>query len=112
MIKKLFFAAACFSICLSTYAQSIPEPIQLVNGWKLSPVGKSFPLGDLPLNLAVSKSSTYMAVTNNGQGIQSIQLIDLKTEKIIDSVVIGKSWYGLKFSADEKYRLECPNSIV
>ena len=103
MIKKLFFAAACFSICLSTYSQSIPEPIQLVNGWKLSPVGKSFPLGDLPLNLAVSKSSTYMAVTNNGQGIQSIQLIDLKTEKIIDSVVIGKSWYGLKFSADEKY---------
>ena len=84
-------------------AQSVPEPIQLVNGWKLSPVGKSFPLGDLPLNLAVSKNSKYMAVTNNGQGIQSIQLIDLKTEKITDSVTIGKSWYGLKFSADERY---------
>jgi YVTN family beta-propeller protein len=44
-----------------------------------------------------------MAVTNNGQSVQSIQLIDAKTEKVVSSVVIPKSWYGLKFSADEKF---------
>ena len=44
-----------------------------------------------------------MAVTNNGQSVQSIQLIDPVTEKILDNVVVPKSWYGLKFSADEKY---------
>lgn len=103
MIQKFRITLIFIVLVIHLGAQSIPEPVQLVNGWKLSPVGKSFPLGDLPLNLAVSKSSKYMAVTNNGQGIQSIQLIDLKTEKIIDSVSIGKSWYGLKFSADEKY---------
>ena len=103
MIQKFRITLIFIMLVVCAGAQTIPEPIQLVNGWKLSPVGKSFPLGDLPLNLAVSKSSKYMAVTNNGQGIQSIQLIDLKTEKIIDSVSIGKSWYGLKFSADEKY---------
>lgn len=43
-----------------------------------------------------------MAVTNNGQGVQSIQLIDPLTEKILDNVIIPKSWYGLQFSADEK----------
>ena len=102
MIQKFRITLIFIMLVVCAGAQTIPEPIQLVNGWKLSPVGKSFPLGDLPLNLAVSKSSKYMAVTNNGQGIQSIQLIDLKTEKIIDSVSIGKSWYGLKFSADEK----------
>ena len=95
MLVILFF--------LEIQAQVLPEPVQLVNGWKLSPAGRSFPLGDLPLNLAVSKTSRYMAVTNNGQGVQSIELIDLKTEKIVDSVAVGKSWYGLKFSADEKY---------
>jgi len=79
----------------------IPEPITLPNGWKLSPVGRSFPLGDLPLNIAVGKSGRYAAVTNNGQSVQSIQLIDLRSEKIIDSVVIDKSWYGLQFTADE-----------
>jgi hypothetical protein len=58
--------------------------IQLPNGWKLSPAGKSLPLGDLPLNMAISKSKKLMAVTNNGQSKQSLQLIDLVNEKIIN----------------------------
>ena len=44
-----------------------------------------------------------MAVTNNGQSVQSIQLIDPVSEKILHTVTIPKSWYGLKFSSDEKY---------
>ena len=75
----------------------------LPNGWTLSPTGRSLPLGDLPLNIAVSHSKKLIAVTNNGQSVQSIQLIDPATEKILDNVVIPKAWYGLKFSKDEKY---------
>jgi DNA-binding beta-propeller fold protein YncE len=77
--------------------------VLLSNGWTLSPAGRSLPLGDLPLNIAVSQSKRLMAVTNNGQSVQSIQLIDPKTEKILHTVIIPKSWYGLKFSADEKF---------
>lgn len=77
--------------------------VTLPNGWKLTPAGKSLPLGDLPLNLAVSNSEKYMAVTNNGQSVQSIQLLDLKSDKMISTVVIPKSWYGLKFSYDDKF---------
>ena len=77
--------------------------VLLPNGWTLSPTGRSLPLGDLPLNIAVSTSKKLMAVTNNGQSVQSIQLIDPVTEKILDNVVIPKSWYGLKFSKDEKF---------
>src|SRR3989337_1514250 len=98
------------SICLVTlmtsgaHSQDIqPEKVKLSNGWTLSPAGRSLPLGDLPLNIAVSKSKKLMAVTNNGQSIQSIQLINPVTEKILDNIVVPKSWYGLKFSADEKY---------
>jgi YVTN family beta-propeller protein len=80
-----------------------PDKTLLPNGWSLSPAGRSFPLGDLPLNIAVSKSNKYMAVTNNGQSVQSIQLIDPKSEKVLDTYVVGKSWYGLKFSDDNKY---------
>ncbi|MEP7373153.1 MAG: bifunctional YncE family protein/alkaline phosphatase family protein [Chitinophagaceae bacterium] len=79
------------------------QPVLLPNGWTLSPAGRSLPLGDLPLNIAVSKSKKLMAVTNNGQSVQSIQLIDPVTEKVLDNVVVPKSWYGLKFSAGEKY---------
>ncbi|MGI4752049.1 MAG: bifunctional YncE family protein/alkaline phosphatase family protein [Janthinobacterium lividum] len=77
--------------------------VLLPNGWKLSPAGKSIPLGDLPLNMQLSNSKKLLAVTNNGQSTQTIQLIDPKNEKLLDEKVIGKSWYGLKFSADEKH---------
>jgi YVTN family beta-propeller protein len=101
-MKKLpFLFLLLVSLASSAQMTPIPEPITLPNGWKLSPVGRSFPLGDLPLNIAVGKSGKYAAVTNNGQSVQSIQLIDLKTEKQLDSVVIDKSWYGLQFTSDE-----------
>ncbi|ULQ55918.1 beta-propeller fold lactonase family protein [Flavihumibacter rivuli] len=77
--------------------------VKLPNGWQLSPAGRSLPLGDLPLNLALSPSGRYLAATNNGQSVQSIQLIDPKAEKVLHSVVVPKSWYGLAFSPDEKF---------
>ena len=83
--------------------QSVAKQITLPNGWSLMPAGRSLPLGDLPLNIAVSSSQKLMAVANNGQSTQTIQLIDPGSEKILDNIVIKKSWYGLKFSADEKY---------
>lgn len=77
--------------------------ITLPNGWGITPVGKSLPLNDLPLNLVVSPSAKWLAVTNNGQSTQSITLIDAKKEVIVDDVTIPKSWVGLAFSDDEKY---------
>ncbi len=100
----LFFALSIFS---SIYAQvnikKIQTRVDLPNGWSLTPAGKSLQLGDLPLNLAISSSKKMMAVTNNGQGKQTLQLIDLINEKVVDEINIEKSWLGLKFSEDEKY---------
>ena len=96
-----------FLLANSAAAQTIPNNsdhsnVLLPNGWSLSPAGRSLPLGDLPLNIQISASQKLMAVTNNGQCRQSIQLIDPQMEKILHDQTIGKSWYGLKFSADEK----------
>src|SRR5579871_2496072 len=79
------------------------DAVLLPNGWKLTPAGESFSLGDLPLNMVVSPSSKLIAVTNNGQSTQTIELIDVQKQKKIDSVVVAKSWYGLRFSSNEKY---------
>lgn len=79
-----------------------PSKVLLPNGWSLSPAGRSLQLGDLPLNIQISPSQKLMAVTNNGQSKHSIQLIDPQSEKILHEQPIGKAWYGLKFSADEK----------
>lgn len=106
-MKKLlsFFAASVYCLLLVAQPGTLKQAntVLLPNGWTLSPAGRSLPLGDLPLNIAVSKSKKLIAVTNNGQSVQSIQLINPFTEKMLDKVVIPKSWYGLKFSADEKY---------
>ncbi len=104
-LVKTFFTCACFFIGLSLRAQDDLESrrVNLPNGWGLTPAGKSLVMGDLPLNMAVSSSKKYLAVTNNGQSIQTVMLIDVRQQKVIDSTVVPKSWYGLQFSADEKY---------
>ena len=103
---KVFSFLSFLIFSAGVYSQNIRQlnnkKITLPNGWSLSPAGKSLPLGDLPLNLVVSKSGNLIAVTNNGQSTQTIQLINAITEKQLDEVTIAKSWYGLKFSADEK----------
>src|SRR5918995_501378 len=106
-MKKASFLFYLLAASISSFAQQVPgkenNRVRLSNGWYLSPAGRSIPLGDLPLNLALSKSKKWLAATNNGQSVQSIQLIDTKTEKILHSVIVPKSWYGLKFTADEKF---------
>ncbi len=72
--------------------------VLLPNGWSLSPAGRSLKLGDLPLNMVLSHNRQMLAVTNNGQSTQVVQLIDPKNETILDEVPIDKSWYGIRFS--------------
>lgn len=76
--------------------------VLLPNGWSLSPAGRSMQLGDLPLNMALSNNKQLLAVTNNGQGKQFIQLIDPIKEVLLDQVPIAKSWYGIRFSENNK----------
>src|SRR6476469_3554625 len=107
-MKKLLVLLLIFStIVVNAQVQKKPGKINgkvlLPNGWSLSPAGKSLPLGDLPLNMVVSSSRKLIAVTNNGQSTQSIQLIDVVHEKILDDITIPASWYGLKFSNNDQY---------
>ena len=102
VMRKLLLLTLLLT-AFNAFSQTLPQPVQLPNGWKLTPAGESMPLGDLPLNMVVSPSSKYLAVTNNGQGIQTIELIDIPAKKKVDSIVIARSWYGLTFSPDEKF---------
>ena len=107
-MKRLLLGLTILGLYLPSRAQESKEDLLkkkviLPNGWTLTPAGHALQLGDLPLNIAVSSSGRYAAVTNNGQSTQTIQLIDIAGENVLDSVIIPKSWLGLKFSADGKY---------
>jgi YVTN family beta-propeller protein len=86
-----------------TVQQLESKRVGLPNGWSLTPVGKSLPLGDLPLNMAISPNKKIIAVTNNGQSKHSLQLIDAVNDKVLSTLEIKKAWYGLKFTADGKF---------
>ncbi len=103
-----YFLLSVFSVILvSAPAQSLSSieknRVQLPNGWRLTPVGKSLALGDLPLNMVVSPSGKYVAITNNGRGAQSIHLLDAKSQNKLDSVPVDKAWYGLAFSGNDEF---------
>ncbi len=84
-------------------AQS-PKATLLPNGWSLTPAGRSVPLSsDLPLNMAVSADGARLAVTNNGNGRQTIDLIDLRQQKLIASVPVHAAWLGLCFAKNHPY---------
>ena len=104
-MKSMF--GVCVVLCVLNYAHAqtdtISKRIVLPNGWSLTPLGRSIPLGDLPLNMIVSPSGQYIAVSNNGQSTQTIQLIDAVRNKVISEKIIAKSWLGLAFSSDENY---------
>lgn len=90
-----------------SYGQTLQQldqmRLKLPNGWSLTSVGKQLPLGDLPLNMAVSRDKKMLAVTNNGQSTQSIELFDTQNERQLDSITIPKAWYGLAFDDQGKY---------
>lgn len=104
MIKKIILYIFILFSFLNFLNAQIKNTIKVLlpNGWSLSPAGRSLSLGDLPLNIAVSPTQKLIAVTNNGQSSNSIQLINPTTEQILDTKNLDKCWYGLKFSIDDK----------
>jgi len=102
-MKKFAAGLLALSLTAAAFAQTDVKKVVLPNGWTLTPAGHSLPLGDLPLNIAVSANGKYAAVTNNGQSTQTLQLIDVAAEKVLDTVIIQRSWLGLQFSADDKW---------
>ena len=81
-MKLLFLLLLISQFAITSPAQN--KKVTLPNGWSLTPAGKSFPLGDLPLNIAISSSKRYMVVTNNGQSKQYLQLVGVTNEKVLD----------------------------
>jgi YVTN family beta-propeller protein len=74
----------------------------LPNGWTLTPEGTQVPVSDLPLNMVLSNDGRFLLVTTNGNGDQTINVIDLQTGQNAQTVSVKKSWLGLAFAPDGK----------
>ena len=87
-------------------ARKLPGPTLkgtlLPNGWTLTPEGAQVPVSDLPLNLALSKDGRYILATTNGNGDQTIKVIDTRLQRSLQNITVKKSWLGLAFAPDGK----------
>lgn len=74
--------------------------------WTLTPAGDQKTLGDFPIGAAMSPDHRYMVVTNDGFGMQSIQVVDLAKEQVLQTISYRPPealYLGVAFSPDGKH---------
>ena len=74
--------------------------IQLPNQWWLRPAGRQLELGDFPVNLALHPKGQWLAALHAGYGTHEVQIIDLKSQRVVNRVTLEQAFYGLCFSPD------------
>ncbi|HSU80308.1 MAG TPA: alkaline phosphatase family protein [Candidatus Angelobacter sp.] len=111
-LLSLLALAMIISSFSNSYAKSpgVPGPIDRKSGmtphhWALSPAGKQVTLGDFPMSGAMSPDGKHLIITNDGQGEQSLQVIDTETKSVIQTVpyITPEALFlGVVFSPDGK----------
>ncbi|GMT45823.1 MAG: hypothetical protein IEMM0006_1655 [bacterium] len=110
--RLLWLMILVFSVSGMLQAQKKPGSVELPgkyqnytllpNGWRLTPAGKQIPVGELPLNMVVTRNGRYAITSNSGMGINSLSVVDLKTLKEVRRYVVSNTWVGLTFGPNDK----------
>lgn len=105
-IALLVVSAAGVTIAQRTPPQPAPQRpgvlgagvTLLPNGWKISPVGKHLPIGDLPLNMTFSADGKFLIVANGGYAKPTLRVVDLERDVISSITTLDDHWYGLAWN--------------
>lgn len=71
----------------------------LPNGWRIAPVGRHFPIGDLPLAMTLSPDGHSLVVTNDGYQRPTLRVLDLDRQTV-SVVTLDDAWLGLAWHPD------------
>lgn len=75
------------------------QQLLLPSGWRVKPAGHPIPLpGDMPLKMLFTPDGKYLVINTGGHHDHSVNLIDLASEKLTQSVAVQKDWAGLCLS--------------
>ncbi|MGC2477446.1 MAG: hypothetical protein WA485_24110, partial [Candidatus Sulfotelmatobacter sp.] len=93
--------ALCLSalLCAAAFAQTSVTST-LPTGVRLNPAGDAVELGSLPLNILASPEGDKAIVMLSGWREQGVQVVDLKTRKITQTLQQDGAFYGAAFSPD------------
>jgi DNA-binding beta-propeller fold protein YncE len=84
------------------FAQKGESPFTspLPTGLRLDPVGEAVELGSLPINLVLAPERDKAVVVLSGWREQGVQVVDLKTRKVAQTLLQDGAFYGAAFSPD------------
>jgi len=72
----------------------------LPTGVRLDPAGEAVDLGSLPINLIVAPEKDRAVAVLSGWREQGLQVVDLKTRKVTQTLLQDGAFYGAAFSPD------------
>src|SRR5215469_3828193 len=73
----------------------------LPNGWRITPAGKPIAtIEDWVLNAVVSPDGKIVVATHSGYQPHGIDVIDVKTRKLVQQIPLKTTWLGLAWSPD------------
>jgi YVTN family beta-propeller protein len=100
-MRMLF--AVLLAFCLPTVAQTQPKfTSPLPTGVQLDPAGEVVELGSMPMNLLVAPGGDRVVVVLSGWREQGLQVVDLKTRQVTQTITQDAAFYGAAFSPDGK----------
>ena len=82
------------------FAQTPVFTSPLPTGVRLDAVGEAVELGSMPLNVVPALSGDKAVVVLSGWREQGIQVVDLKTRKVTQTLLQDGAFYGAAFSPD------------
>jgi DNA-binding beta-propeller fold protein YncE len=86
-------------IALEVAAQSTDRAV-LPTGLRLDPVGAKISAGNMPLGMILSPEGTHLILSLGGWREQGIQVIDLASQQVTQTIKQDGAFLGLAFSTD------------
>src|SRR5262249_23308462 len=97
-IVLAFFCSTVLCNMASAQAPAFPSP--LPTGVRLDAVGDSVDLGSMPLNVEPAPGGDKAVVVLSGWREQGVQVVDLKTKRVTQTLLQDGAFYGAAFSPD------------
>jgi DNA-binding beta-propeller fold protein YncE len=90
-------------LLFSSVAAAAPFTQPLATGVRLDPAGAAIDLGSMPIGMALAPGGRYLAVVLSGFREQGLQIVDLETRKVTQTLLQTAAFYGVAFSPDGKH---------
>jgi DNA-binding beta-propeller fold protein YncE len=101
-LLRCCWLALCVSalVCELALAENSVFRSPLPTGVHLDAVGDAVELGSMPLNIVLTRNGDKAVVVLSGWREQGIQVVDLKTRQVTQTLLQDGAFYGAAFSAD------------